>query len=78
MSQHRHEDWQQLKELEDKAQQPAPVADPAAVETAVAAERARCLAAVQAEIDHGKQAGIPETSAAMRILFRVLAAVQNG
>lgn len=68
-----HEDWQHLKQLEDKAAQPQ--VDPSA---AVNQERARCLAVVQAEIEHGRQAGLPETSAAMKILFRVAAAIQNG
>lgn len=49
-----------------------------AVGDAVAAERARCYQAVLEEINRGRVAGVPETSAAMKLLYRLAGAINNG
>lgn len=41
-------------------------------------ERLRCGGLVAAEIDGARAAGVPETSAAMRILQRLRGRVENG
>jgi hypothetical protein len=64
-------DWAQLKAL---GEAPPPVN----TEEAVANERSRCAALVQAEIDAGRAVGLPDSSAAMRIVYRILGAIQNG
>ena len=43
-----------------------------------AAERMRCISLVKAEIEAGRAAKIPETSATMRILLRLCGAMENG
>lgn len=63
--------WQELQQ---------PSADDLArkLEQAMFNERVRCAQVVRAEIEQGRQAGIPETSAAMRILARICSAIENG
>lgn len=51
---------------------------PEIIAQATLEERLRCGAIIQAEIDGAKGAGIPETSAAMRILQRLRGRVENG
>lgn len=41
-------------------------------------ERRRCAVLVEQEISAGRAAGIPETSATIRILQRLHAAIDNG
>jgi len=64
-------DWAQLKALGE-----APPT--AALEERTIQERSRCASIVQAELAAGRAVGLPDSSAAMRIVHRILAAIQNG
>jgi hypothetical protein len=66
--------WEQLKT--ESTPQPIDVASIVANECGQ--ERARCASLIVKELDAARAAGIPPTSAAVRILERLRAAVENG
>ena len=49
-----------------------------AVGAAVSEERQRCYSIVLDEIERGRVAGLPATSAAVKLLYRVASAINNG